>query len=65
MTAEAARVLRNSFYASVGFGVLAFQKAQVRRRELEATLKPQVDAVGRHLRVVTGHTEADDRPDSH
>ncbi|HEX7442750.1 MAG TPA: hypothetical protein VF320_02625 [Acidimicrobiales bacterium] len=52
MTSEATRVLRNTFYASVGFGVLAFQKAQVRRREVEATIKPQVEAVGRHLRVV-------------
>ena len=61
MSSEAVRVLRNSFYASIGFGVLAFQKAQVRRRELEASLRPQVDAVGRHLRVVTGHTEPADR----
>jgi hypothetical protein len=63
MTTEANRVLRNTFYASIGFGVLAFQKAQVRRREVEASLKPQVDAVGRHLRVVTGHINATDEPD--
>jgi len=61
MTTEGTRILRNGFYASIGFGVLAFQKVQVRRRELESSLKPQVDAVGRHLRVVTGHTTDDDQ----
>jgi hypothetical protein len=60
---ETARVARNTFYASVGFGVLAFQKVQVRRRELEKALKPQVDAVHRHLRLVTGQADAaDDGP---
>lgn len=63
MTTEATRVLRNTFYASIGFGVLAFQKAQVRRRELEASLRPQVESVGRHLRVVHGHDEPADQPD--
>ena len=53
MANEPVRVLRNTFFASVGFGVLAFQKAQVRRRELEKTLKPQIDAVHRQLRTVT------------
>ena len=60
MANEAVRVLRNTFYASVGFGVLAFQKAQVRRRELEAA----GPAAGRgrsstHLRVgaVRGHAD--------
>jgi hypothetical protein len=63
MTTEATRVLRNTFYASIGFGVLAFQKAQVRRRELEASLRPQVESVGRHLRVVDGRRGATDEPD--
>jgi hypothetical protein len=53
MTSEANRVLRNTFHVTVGFGVLAFQKAQVRRREIEAALKPQVQAVGRHLHLVS------------
>ena len=51
---ETVRVARNTFYASVGFGVLAFQKAQVRRRELEKAIKPQVEAVHRQLRSVAG-----------
>ncbi len=56
---EATRVLRNTFHVSVGFGVLAFQKAQVRRRELESALRPQVHAVGRHLHLVG--SEPDER----
>jgi hypothetical protein len=55
MANETVRVLRNTFYASVGFGVLAFQKAQVRRRELEATLRPPIEAAVDHLRAASGH----------
>ena len=58
MATEPLRILRTTFYASVGFGILAVQKVQVRRRELERDLervvKPQVDAVERQLRSVTG-----------
>jgi hypothetical protein len=54
MANEAVRVLRNTFYASVGFGVLAFQKAQVRRREVERAVRPPVEAVVEHLRGVSG-----------
>jgi hypothetical protein len=56
---ETVRVARNTFYASVGFGVLAFQKVQVRRREIEKALRPQVEAVQRQLRNVTGHASPD------
>jgi hypothetical protein len=56
MANETVRVLRNTFYASVGFGVLAFQKAQVRRRELEGVLRPPLEAVVDHLRVVSGQS---------
>lgn len=59
---ETVRVARNTFFASVGFGVLAFQKVQVQRRELEKALKPQVEALQRQLRTVTGHATDDDRP---
>jgi hypothetical protein len=52
---EAVRVARNTFYASVGFGVLAFQKVQVRRRELEKALTPTAETVQRRLRHLTGH----------
>jgi hypothetical protein len=50
---QTVRVLRNTFYASVGFGVLAFQKAQVRRREIEAAVRPPIEAVVGHLRGET------------
>jgi hypothetical protein len=53
---ETVRVARNTFFASVGFGVLAFQKVQVQRRELEKTLGPQVQAWQRQIRAVIGHT---------
>ena len=61
---ETARVARNTFFASVGFGVLAFQKVQVRRRELEKSLKPQVESVQRHVRSVIGHNPGDDPGDT-
>jgi hypothetical protein len=54
MANEAVRVLRNTFYASVGFGVLAFQKAQVRRREVERAVRPPVESIVEHLRAVSG-----------
>ncbi len=50
MANETVRVLRNTFYASVGFGVLAFQKAQVRRRELEKAIRPPIEAIVEQLR---------------
>ena len=54
MANEAVRVLRNTFYASVGFGVLAFQKAQVRRREVERAVRPPIEALVAHVRGVAG-----------
>lgn len=39
---EAVRFLRDSFYVSVGFGVLTFQKMQVQRREFEKTVDRQL-----------------------
>lgn len=36
---ETARLARDSFFVGVGFGVIGFQKAQVRRRELEAQVQ--------------------------
>ena len=54
MPSQSIRVLRTTFYATVGFGILAVQKAQVRRRELEELIKPPVASVHRHLRSVAG-----------
>jgi len=41
---------RDAAYVSIGFGVLAFQQAQVRRREIEK-------AVGGLVRSVTGQAK--------
>jgi hypothetical protein len=38
-------VLRETAYVGVGLGVLAFQRAQVRRRELERALEPHLAGV--------------------
>src|SRR5690606_2383000 len=46
---EAFRFLRDSFYVTVGFGVLAVQKLQVRRRELEKALDQQLAAPRQQL----------------
>lgn len=35
---DAAGLARDALYVSVGFGLLGYNKAQVRRRELERTL---------------------------
>jgi hypothetical protein len=42
ITDEVGRRLRDAVYVGVGLGVLAFQKAQVRRRELSALLEQRV-----------------------
>lgn len=53
--------LRDAAYVAVGFGVLAFQKAQVRRRELEKQfegqsnqLREQLAGVARELKTLLG-----------
>ncbi|MEI7593234.1 MAG: hypothetical protein WCK41_08465 [Actinomycetes bacterium] len=53
MANEPLRVLRNTFFTSVGFSVLAFQKAQVRRVEIQKSVKPQLEAVHEQLRSAT------------
>jgi DNA anti-recombination protein RmuC len=40
-TADLTKTLKDAAYVVVGFGVIAFQKAQVRRRELEKQLAEQ------------------------
>jgi ElaB/YqjD/DUF883 family membrane-anchored ribosome-binding protein len=59
------KTLKDAAYVAVGFGVLAFQKAQVQRRELEKQLtkaaaeleersKPVVEAVESSLDQIEG-----------
>ena len=45
-------------YVAVGFGVLGFQRAQVRRRELERTLRPVTQFVGTTTSGVVGAVES-------
>jgi hypothetical protein len=54
---DAFRFMRDTFYVGVGFGVLALQKAQVRRRELEKTLDQQLAGPREHLARVFGHSD--------
>jgi hypothetical protein len=57
------RLLRDTFYVSVGFGVLAFQKAQVQRREIERAVRPSVEAILQQLRQADRqHVSQADRP---
>lgn len=51
----AVRLLRDSLYVGVGFGVLAFQKAQVRRRELERSLDERLTGPREQLGRLLGH----------
>lgn len=59
---DAFRFMRDTFYVSVGFGVLTVQKLQVRRRELERTLDEQLAGPREHLGRVFGHSKSDTSP---
>lgn len=56
MRDEALRFLRDSFYVTVGFGVLTFQKMQVQRRELEKTLDKKLAEPRAQLDRLLGQT---------
>ncbi len=43
------QAVRDSAYAAIGFGVLGFQRAQVRRRELIEAVPAQVSAIADRL----------------
>jgi hypothetical protein len=58
MPSQPIRVLRATIYATVGFAVLAVQKTQVRRHELEELVKSPVASVHRHFRSVAGRPRA-------
>ena len=50
--AELSQILRDAAYVGVGFGVLTFQRAQVRRQELKKQLESQLgDAKGGFSRL--------------
>lgn len=54
MLDDTTRLARDVFYVSVGFGVLAFQKAQVRRRELHKQLLEASETARGHLEGLGG-----------
>jgi hypothetical protein len=56
LLSQVSALATDSFYVAVGFGVLGFQRLQVRRRELEAQLPPElvevVKTVGERAQAV-------------
>ena len=42
MFEDASKVLKDALYVSVGLGVIAFQKAQVQRNEVQKSLQPRI-----------------------
>lgn len=55
MHEELVRLVRDTFYVGVGFGVLGVQKLQVRRREVEKVLDHQLAGPRERLGRVFGH----------
>ena len=51
---DVARALRDAAYTAVGFGVLGFQRAQVRRRELTSQLQTQRPEIESQLAQARG-----------
>ena len=51
------KTLQDAAYVAVGFGVIAFQKAQVRRRELEQQLNLSGDSLREQLTKVAAEAE--------
>jgi hypothetical protein len=47
LLSQVSAVATDALYVAVGFGVLGFQRLQVRRRELESQLPPEVSEVVR------------------
>lgn len=52
MATDVRKLAQDAAYVTVGVGVLAFQRAQVARREARARLESQVDAVRSTLEPV-------------
>ena len=48
---------RDAAYISVGLGVLAYQRAQVRRRELQQQVESQLAGTGEQLQKLTKQVE--------
>ena len=57
MTNDPRTILRDAGYVTVGLGVIAFQKAQVRRRELETQLSGAGEKTGEKVEQLTAALE--------
>ena len=55
---DLSKTLKDAAYVAVGFGVLAFQKAQVRRRELEKQLTKAAADAEKNIEPVVEAVEA-------
>jgi hypothetical protein len=55
LLSQVSAVATDALYVAVGFGVLGLQRLQVRRRELESQLPPEVSEV---VRAVGGRAQA-------
>ena len=56
------QTLKDAAYVAVGFGVIAFQKAQVRRRELEQQLGVSTGTLREQLTKVAADAEKNIEP---
>lgn len=55
MPQSPADMLRDSLYVTVGFGVITFQKLQVRRRRIEKALESHLGSPIEQARRLFGH----------
>jgi hypothetical protein len=55
--ADVRNAARDAAYISVGLGVLAYQRAQVRRRELQQQVEAQLAGTGEQLQKLTKQVE--------
>jgi hypothetical protein len=46
MLEDATKVLKDALYVSVGLGVIAFNKLQVQRNELQKTVEGRLSSLG-------------------
>jgi DNA anti-recombination protein RmuC len=59
---DLSKTLKDAAYVAVGFGVLAFQNAQVRRRELEKQLGVSTESLRAQLTKVAADAEKNIEP---
>ena len=56
--ADVNKTLKDALYVGVGLGVLAFQQAQVRRRELSRQMEAQLGDTGEQLQKLAQRLES-------